>query len=104
MKLDAEDVNAALIGGIDANLTIVERPRAERVEVLPGLPLVVGAEDAAGRERQLGVGGLALHRDAGLVGLDDGVYDFRVLGIDADAAAAEGAGGQTVGQLVPGLP
>src|SRR5207249_4278584 len=41
--------------------------------------------------------------NVGLVGLDDGVKDARVLAADVDAAAAEGPVGQAARQLDPRL-
>ena len=44
----AEDVDAPVVVGVDADLAEVERPRAQVVDLDPRLAAVVGAEDAAG--------------------------------------------------------
>ena len=103
MELDAQDVKTLVVVWIDADLAIVEGTRHERIELLPGLPLVVGAEDAAGVAIELGVGGLALRGHARLVGLHDGEDDVRVFAIDAESASAERAVRQTGGHFLPAL-
>ena len=47
VEVDAEHVNTVVVGRIDADLAVIERPRAEGVDLLPGFALVFGAKDAA---------------------------------------------------------
>src|SRR5205807_5067073 len=89
--------------GVYADLAVVERPRAEGVKVLPGLALVVGAEDAAVLGAALAIGDAAAvgRVDLGLVGLHHGVDDVGILAVDVDAATAVLVGGQALGHLLP---
>src|SRR5437870_5640210 len=103
MEPDTEDLDALVIAWIDADLTVVERPRTEVVELLPGLAVIFGAEDAADLDIRPFARRLAGDADVGLVGLHDGVNDLRVLPIDGEPAAAKRAVGQSVRHLVPGL-
>src|SRR5262249_40485369 len=86
------------------DLPVVERPRAEVVQLRPGLAPVLGAEDAAVLDRAgLAAARLGAGAGAGAVGLDDGVDDARVLAVDGQPAAAVGAVGQALLHLLPGL-
>src|SRR5262249_22814164 len=99
----AEDIDPLIVRWIDADLTIVERPRAEVVELLPGLAVVLGAKDAADIDIRAFFRGLPGDADVGLVGLHEGVDDLRVLAVDGEPAAAERSVREAVRHLVPGL-
>src|SRR5262249_8198085 len=101
---DAQDVEAVGVLGVDAYLAEVERPRDEVVDLDPGVPTVVGAEDAARLRVGIGPGRLAgqlLRVGAGR--LDHGEHHLGVAVEDGDAGAAELGRGQPARQLHPRL-
>src|SRR5205814_567353 len=102
VECDAQYVDPRVVAGIHANLAIIERARAQGIDVGPGLSLVVGAENAAGIGAELLViGPLALGNDDGLVGLHHGKNDVRILATNAQPATAKGPVGQTSSHLRP---
>src|SRR5262249_26197134 len=89
-----------------------ERPRAQVVDLDPGVAVVAGLEDAARLDRPQALLLLALlrpfggllschHANVGPVRLYDGEQDLRVLPPDVDAATAHRAVGQALAQLRP---
>src|SRR5690606_31571653 len=84
VNLDAEHVDATVVGGIDADLAEVHRARVDVRHLAPRHPRVVRAVGAA----------------LGFV-LDTGVQDVRVGAVDVHADAAERAFGDALGQLGP---
>ncbi len=94
----ARDVDAPVVGRIDAHLAEVERPRAQVVDLHPRLAPVGRAEHAAGLHALAGAGRLAGHgARVGAVGLDDGVGHAGILVRDVNAATATRPVGQTPG-------
>src|SRR5262245_9106242 len=100
---DAQDIDPFVVGWIDADPAVVERARAQVIELLPCLASVLRAEDAAelGVFPWLGRGPLRGCRRA--IGLHDGIDDFRVLPIDAQPAATVAVRRQALFHLLPGL-
>src|SRR5437899_381186 len=85
-----QNVNPLIVVRIDANLAVIEWPRATVVELLPGLALVFRAEDAAGFDVIAGFRRLPGHGNGGLVGLHHRVHDVWILAINRETAAAQG--------------
>src|SRR5207249_4961172 len=102
---NAQDEDALLVGGIDANLAEIEGPRAQVVQLLPAFAAVVRAENAAGFQiARSPARALAGHgAKVRLVRLIDGVQDLGIFRPHIDADAPSFGFRQPFGQSSPVL-
>src|ERR1017187_9755737 len=105
LEAGGQQINHLIVGGIDADLAVVERAVVIPVEKLPGLAAVLGAVDAGaqlGHVGAVGVGRGSTSAAALEAVLHDGHDDLGILAIDVQANAAGVAGRQPGSELLPG--